>query len=279
VTDSAPDAPDDRRTAPAPARARRRRAVAVAAGLAAAAVFVAGAAVLRDPPRHGGLVILYGDSMSTEASGAFVEALRRDTDAEVITRPVPGASPCDALPQMRDDLALEPTVVVLQYVGNNGSPCMRGPDGRPLTGDALAERTIEDVRAATEMFAERGTRVVLVGGPDAPGLPGGATLRIAEGYHDIAHGWAGRDLGRVRYADAAAAVTDGGRYVDRLPCRDGEGPDEGCVDGEVTVRNPDRIHFCPVEPEGLTCPVPSPGARRFGEEMARVAATALDPDL
>ena len=34
--------------------------------------------------------------------------------------------------------------------------------------------------AAAELFAGDGTRVVLVGGPDAPGLPGGAEAQIAE---------------------------------------------------------------------------------------------------
>ncbi|HET6953340.1 MAG TPA: hypothetical protein VFI47_23365 [Acidimicrobiales bacterium] len=236
------------------------------------------AVAVREPPAPpDGLVILYGDSLSTEASGTFVKELRRTSAAEIITRPVPGASPCDALPAMQADLALAPTVVVIQYVGNNVSPCTRGPGGERLTGDALAARFDADVRAATDMFATAGTRVVLVGGPDAPGLDGGATLAIVDVYERIVTEWAGRDIGRVRYADAAATVTDDHHFVDRLPCEPDEDAAQGCVDGQVVVRTDDRIHFCPAPLDGLTCPVESPGARRFGTEMARVARQALDP--
>ncbi len=246
-----------------------------------ALLLAAGAIVaFREPPAPpGGLVILYGDSLSLEASGGFLDGLAHTTRAEVIMRPMPGKSPCDALGTMRTDLALEPTVVVIQYVGNNGSDCTLGPGGEGLTGRALVERTEADVRTATEMFATQGTRVVLVGGPDAPGLPGDASLGIAEAYNDIVSQWAGRDLGRVRYADAAATVTgpDHG-FAARLPCADDEGPDRGCEDGEVVVRSADRIHFCPVSHNEMVCPVPSPGAWRFGEEMARAVRLALDPD-
>jgi hypothetical protein len=258
----------------------RSRRPAVVAG--AALLLVAGALVLlrRPPERPDGLVILYGDSLSTEASTAFVEELARTSDAEVVVRAVPGEAPCDALGAMRVDVELEPAVVVIQYVGNNATPCTRGPGGERLTGQALVERTEADIRTATELFATAGTRVVLVGGPHAPGLPGDATLEVAEAYNEVVNEWAGRDLGRVRYADAAATVTDPDHgYVDRLPCRDDEGPAEGCVDGEVVVRAEDRIHFCPVTHAELTCPVPAPGAVRFGEEMARVVRVALDPDL
>jgi hypothetical protein len=257
----------------------RRRWAMAALAAAAVVLAVAGVAAWREPPPPPeGLVILYGDSLSLEASVGFVPEMGRITRAEVVLRPKPGESPCDALDDMRADVALAPDVVVIQFVGNNASECVRGPDGEQLTGEALADRFEADVRTATELFAAQGTRVVLVGGPHAPGLPGKASRAIAEAYLDIANEWAGRDLGRVRYADAAAMVTgDDHTFAARLPCRDDEGAAEGCEDGEVTVRNPDRIHFCPVDHDQVICSVPSPGARRFGEEMARVAALALDP--
>jgi hypothetical protein len=219
------------------------------------------------------------DSLSVEAAGDFVHELDRTSRADVVTRPMPGESPCDALDDMRRDAARRPTVVVIQYVGNNASPCMRDEGGKPLTGSALVERTQADMRAATDLFASRGTRVVLVGGPESPGLPGAdATRALPDAYLRIVNEWLG-ELGQVRYADAAATVSgSGGGYAQRLPCRDDEGPHQGCVDGEVVVRADDRIHFCPAPSDGLACPVPSPGARRFGLEMARVARMALDPD-
>ena len=285
--DDAPDAdgpttddaePDDPPTAPSRRRAASRRAVAAGLALVGVAVLAGAIAQREPPPPPEGLVILYGDSLSMEASIGFVPEMNRMAEVELFVRPVPGISPCDALEQMRADVALHPDVVVIQFVGNNASPCVLGSDGEQLTGRALVERFEADVRTATELFATNGTRVVLVGGPHAPGLPSKASLGIADAYNRIVNEWAGRDLGRVRYADAAATVTDEDHmYEDRLPCREDEGPSEGCVEGEVTVRNPDRIHFCPTEFNELVCPEPSPGAVRFGEEMARVAALALDP--
>jgi hypothetical protein len=241
-------------------------------GLAVGAV----ALLRRPPPRPDGLVVLYGDSLSVEAAPAFVDELARTTDAEVIVRAVPAEAPCDAHDDMRNDLALRPTVVVIQFVGNGATSCMLGPDGGRLDRPALVDRTAEDVGAATEMFATRGTRVVLVGGPDVPGLPGNPGLGVSAAYTELVNEWAGRDLGRVRYADAAATVSGPAHgFTDVLPCRDDEGEAEGCVDGRVVVRSGDRIHFCPQAVDGLTCPVPAPGARRFGLEMARVTRMAL----
>jgi hypothetical protein len=265
-----------------PSPTRRQRHPWAWAAAAAAALVVAGVAAVvlhRPAPRPGGLVILYGDSLATEASGDFVHALRRTTDAEVITRVVPAEAPCDALDDMQADVALRPTVVVISYSGNNGTACIRGPGDEVLSGDALVARYDADVRQATELFATAGARVVLVGGPDAPGLPGGASGAIADDYRRIVNEWAGRDLGRVRYVDAGAVVSGpDGAFAAQLPCRTDEGPAQGCAGGEVAVRNPDRIHFCPGHYAGLQCDVASPGARRFGEEMARVTRIALDPD-
>lgn len=255
----------------------RRGAIVVAAVVAVVALVV----VLRRPPDEpAGAVVLYGDSLSVESRDAFLAALDERSDAEVELRVMPGAAPCDVRPT-DDDLAAAPDVVVLQFVGNNESLCTRGPGGEHLTGDALAERYDRDVREIVDRWAEAGSRVVLVGGPEAPGLPGQASAQIAEVYGRIVNEWAGRDLGRVRYADAAAAVSDSAHgFVERLPCRSDEEDAGVCDEGEVTVRAPDRIHLCPapeLDMQTLLCPEPSPGAERYGEEMARVAALALDP--
>jgi hypothetical protein len=285
VDDGGPDtrAGDIRQPTAGGSRASGRRRLPLVVGAIAAAVVAVGAvAVLRRPPaRPDGLVILYGDSLSIEAGGAFLDTLESTTDAEVLLRVAPATSICDARPSMDEDVAAAPEVVVVQYVGNNGSSCTLGPGGERLTGRALADRTEADVRAAVDMWADAGARVVLVGGPEAPGLPGEASGLIADAYNRIVNEWAGRDLGRVRYADAAATVSGPDHaYAQRLPCRAGEGEDEGCEGGEVTVRSSDRIHFCPSEERDAdtgACSVPAPGALRFGEEMARVTALALDP--
>ena len=279
VTDG--DAPGPDRAVVDRPRRPRRRGLALAAVVAAAVVVAAVIGVVRQPPADpDGRVILYGDSLSFEAHGAFAAELAATTRSELVTRVVPGTSPCDHLASMEADRAQRPDVVVIQFVGNNASPCALGPDGQRLVGQALADRTEADVRNAVELWAAAGARVVLVGGPDSPGLPGRAGLQIADAYNRIVNEWAGRDLGRVRYADAAGTVTGPDHeFVRRLPC----GPDEdaatGCEDGEVTVRADDDLHFCPLrwDEDESACSGPSPGAARFGREMARVAALALDP--
>ena len=266
---------------------RRARAGLVVAALVVAAVAVL---VLRrppGPPGAGDRVVLYGDSLSVEAAPAFTAALERDTEAEVRVRSVPGVAPCDLLGDMQADLAdpaLRPDVAVIQFAGNNATECIAPTPGEPapeeerLTGADLAGRYATDVRAAVEAFAAAGTRVVIAGPPPAPGLPGGATDLIEDEYLRIVTEWAGRDIGRVRYADAGATVSEDGEFVDTLPCADGEGAEQGCEDGRIPVRTPDRIHFCPTElTDDLVCPVYSSGAERYADEVARVTTQALDP--
>lgn len=254
-------------------------------GVGALLVLVVAAVAFRRPPGTPGAgdrVILYGDSLSVESGGPFVEAMRRSTDAEVVTRALPGTAPCDAYDAMVADMAdpaTRPDVVVIQYTGNNATDCTQGPDGEPLTGPALAQRYATDTAAAVELFATQGVRVVVAGTVDAPGLPGDAEGLIDDEYLRIVTQWAGRDIGRVRYAPAGETVEgDGGAFVDTLPCLSGETEADGCQGGQIVVRSPDRIHFCPVVTDDLACPDYSSGAERFGSEMSRVATQALSPD-
>jgi hypothetical protein len=91
--------------------------------------------------------------------------------------------------------------------------------------------------------------------------------------------WAGIDIGQLRYAPAGDTVAGDDRaFVRALACLDGEGRADGCEGGQIPVRSPDQVHFCPSSiTDALVCPVYSSGARRYGEEMARVAVQALDP--
>src|SRR5438046_4833575 len=144
------------------ARSRRRPVVAlvaVTALLAAAVVVVAAAG------RTNRRVILYGDSLAFEGRDAFALSLQRGNDVEVVDRTFGGTAICDRLDRMRRDLHdLQPSAVVLEFVGNDVTPCMRGPTGR-LTGDGLLRKYRDDARTATQIFAGAGVRVYWMGAP------------------------------------------------------------------------------------------------------------------
>src|SRR5438034_10038515 len=144
------------------ARSRRRPVVAL---VAVTAVVAAAVVVVAAAGRTNRRVILYGDSLAFEARDAFALSLQRGSDVEVVDRTFGGTAICDRLGRMRRDLHdLQPSAVVLEFVGNNLTPCMRGPNG-PLTGDDLLQKYRDDARSATEVFAGAGVRVYWMGAP------------------------------------------------------------------------------------------------------------------
>lgn len=222
-------------------------------------------------------VLLYGDSLAWEARAA-VELFLNAQDITVQANVIPGTAVCDALPVMDDDLTeVDPEVVVLEFVGNNSSACITEGSDEPLTGQALADRYAADAATATEQLVDHGVQVVWVQPPPSPGLPGGATAMIDQAYVDLVDDWADRAPDQVHYANAGEAVTTpDGSYTDSLPCLDDETPDLGCEDGQITVRNQDRIHFCPDERDDIGCTSTySSGARRFGEAIAQATIPLL----
>jgi hypothetical protein len=240
--------------------------VAVTALLAAAVVVVA-------TGRANRRVILYGDSLAFEARDVFALSLQRGDDVEVVDRTYGGTAICDRLDRMRHDLHdLQPSAVVLEFVGNNVTPCMRGPTG-PLTGEDLLRKYRDDARAATGIFAGAGVRVYWIGAPSTATTEEPVFAGVRHGYQAESGRltFATPPLPRVRYVDAGLAVLDGGRFAATLPCLPSEGAGEGCVDGHIPVRALDGLHFCPVRagPGDDRCPIYSGGAVRFGLAMAQ----------
>ena len=218
-------------------------------------------------------VILYGDSLAFESRDFFALALQSGSDVEVVDRTFGGTAICDRLDRMRRDLHdLQPTAVVLEFVGNNVTDCMRGPNG-PLAGDELVQKYRDDARIATEIFAGVGVRVYWMGAPSIATAPADDFTDVRSGYEQEASRltFATPPLPRVRYVDAGQAVLEGGRFTATMPCLPSEGPGEGCVDGRIPVRALDGLHFCPVRTSegGDRCPVYSSGAARFGLAMAQ----------
>jgi hypothetical protein len=255
--------------------AMQARRATPAVAVVAITVLLAGAlvAVVLSPPRR---VILYGDSLASEARDWFTLAIADGGAGEVVDRTFGGSAICDWLDKMRGDArAFHPAAVVFEFVGNNATNCVHAPTGVPLTGAALAQRYRDDARRATAIFAGLGVRVYWMGAPAvAPSSPSAAVdiVAVQRAEAEEAAGWTFGEppFDRVRFVDAGRAVLDHGRYAPTLPCLASETAADGCVGGRITVRADDGVHFCPtgvVRPDGR-CPVYSSGAARFGFAMA-----------
>jgi hypothetical protein len=233
----------------------QRRFVPILA-LAVAALAVAGCGAPSSPPPPRPVVILYGDSLSWEARAAFDFSM--GGGVAVVHRNFPGLAPCDLLPSMAADAALlQPRAVVLEFAGNSLTPCMSG-----VTQSTLVGKYAVDVARAATTFTSRGIAVYLMGAPLLPGWSFDPTTGLRATYTAVA-----AQSPLASFTDAGASVLDRGAYTATLPCRPGEGPAAGCAGGLITVRSPDRVHFCPVLTTG-PCPVWSSGAWRFGAAMA-----------
>lgn len=219
-------------------------------------------------PAHPGpiRVAVYTDSLGFEARGVVIVKLAA-AGLDVRYSGRPGTAPCDwtTPDHMGADAAWAPDVVVLEFSGNNATPCTVGPAG-PLTGTALVDsyaRSADEVmryfpsaRVFFASFPVRRARFV-------SGDPTDTELNAL---------WASmpRRYRNARFVDAAPAVLDDGRYADTLPCRPGEPScGVGAPPGRVKVRNDDGLHFCPVKIVGpWVCNAYSPGAVRYGSALA-----------
>jgi acetyl esterase/lipase len=219
-------------------------------------------------------VVLYGDSLASEAQTHFKVALASAGITDVHARTFGGTALCDWLDEMRvDAVDLRPSVAVIEFSGNAFTPCMQDSSGAPLRGDAYYAKYHADAVEALRTFSATNTRVILVGAPVS-------RRAVEERRRD-----AGRlnalyaslaTVGGAEYAHAGAAVLDRGRFTAALECLPAE-PCTGGTDASGTpinaVRAPDGVHFCPAALEaidGVTgeCPVWSSGAFRFGTAMA-----------
>jgi len=213
--------------------------------------------------RPGPRVILYGDSLALEASEDFSDRVTDGTDLEVTVRAFGGTAICDWLIPMQEDAEkLDPVAVVIEFVGNRRTDCMREPDGDFLTEDAAVEKYQRDLDVALHTWLPREVPVYLVAPPGAVGEAEPVPL------HAVYAGAAERAGRAVELIDAAAVLraTDG-IYRERLPCLPSEGADDGCRDGTIAVRASDGVHFCDAH-DGSACAGYASGAFRFARAMA-----------
>jgi lysophospholipase L1-like esterase len=258
---------------PVPRRVRRWHLVAPGPAAALVTVITLVAVVLtacsNDPP----IVALYTDSLGAQAEPFFADQLRGEARIRGVT--VPGAALCDALDAIGEEAERRRArLAVIQFSGNNVTPCTQGPDGAPLEGAALVDRYEADARRAVELLAGAGVPIYFVGSP--PTTVSDAATRINERYRQIADETA-QNGGEVFFVDAhTTVIADDATFTRTLPCLPFETEVQGCEGGRIVVRAPDGVHFCPtVTGEDPHCPVWSSGAYRFGSAMAAPVLAAL----
>jgi hypothetical protein len=222
----------------------------VAILLTAALLFSAAGCGDDDPD----VVAIYGDSLSADAQDylkIYAAADGRSLEPGFFW----GTAPCDWVDDIQQRAPEEePVAIVLAFAGNNVTPCTGG-----ATGNDLANEYERDLRTATKAATDAGAHVVLVGPPDmnAPLYTEMAPL-IRERMQNIAD-----EMDDTEYVDGTELLSPDG-YADQLRCDADLGEDaaHGCVDGMITVRDPDGVHWDKPGDDGY-----SAGANRWARTI------------
>jgi hypothetical protein len=163
-------------------------------------------------------------------------------------------------------------MVVIAFTGNTFTACSQRFGSTPAPAE-MARLYAEDLQWVLEKLSVLGTRVLLVGAPpniDANDVTYWTPVNAV--WEDAAARWSSGGMD-ISYADAGAVLSEAGAWAATLPCLPSEGPERGCTDGQIAVRAPDRLHFCPtLAPTSYgviaDCPVWSSGAWRYGQAVA-----------
>lgn len=218
-------------------------------------------------------VTLFADSLGFESAQNVTdlvgESVRFDSSS------LPGVAMCDLIGALERAPEKAPDVAVLQFSGNNLTPCMKDADGNELSDAAVVDKYAADVDRVISILRSRGSRIVLAAAPRT------AFTERAEEVNTIyswtAIKWHARGE-PVSYVDTAALLlTPNREFAARLPCLPDENAEQGCApDGTIAVRSVDGTHFCPLDTGGKTvCPVWSSGAHRFGLTLANAIRNEL----
>ena len=179
-----------------------------------------------------GAVALYGDSLSVEAE-PYLKLLAADADRPLEGSWYLGAAPCDWVNAVNEEARRKPAYAVFAFAGNKGNSC-----GTATSGPALVDNYEQALRGEIQVMLDAGAEVVLVGPPDfdLAGYTETAPLlrEMMEGLAD--------EFERTSYVDGRKNLSPDG-FVMQMPCLDNEDADRGCVDGRITVRNTDGVHF------------------------------------
>ena len=218
--------------------------------------------VAPEPPT----VIVYGDSLSSEASGQLDSQLQTAFPGwRVIVRSQGGAALCDYKPQMQDDATLEADLVIIQFSGNYFTPCTNGS----------VDNYFWDAGWAINLWHERNTPVLFVGGLSRVGQPAGigTTGGTFKWWAEYTAAWG------TRFVDASTFLVEDGIYKQTLPCYASE--EESCTadNDRINARNTDGSHLCNALGSGglgnIPCPDYASGAYRFALAIVRAAAAMI----
>lgn len=213
-------------------------------------------------------IAYFGDSLTAESHGQLAFTFGPGYHLEF--QSFGGTALCDYRDRIVAAARTHPAAVVLAFSGNAGTECIR-PFAATLAGQEARYRW--DATLLAHDLAALGVPLVLVGAPPVIG-PRADVNTI---YRTLA----AENPRWVHFVDAGAAVAaPDGSWTATLPCRPFEAADPGafgCQDGQIPVRSPDRLHFCPTwaildgfarNPTDAPCPLYSAGALRYSQAVA-----------
>ena len=241
------------------------------------------------------LVLVYGDSLITQSQSMIDFQLGLE-QVDAVTASFPGTAICDWTSLIASQAeALHPRLVVIEFSGNNYTPCMAGI----TTPAAVASKYESDLSYLLWRLHLLGIPLLVATGPvllEANGQtisrsPDLSLGQLPQGYSqapdDItpmyesfvswwqAQGWA---VGLIQSGAAVETASGGWTYV--LPCLSFETAAMGCSNGQIIVRAPDLHHLCPGDiqmssPDAGDCSAWSSGAWRFAAAISTAVAYRL----
>lgn len=220
---------------------------------------------------------MWGDSIGMQSAPYVNYFLGLSGKAVGRNHTFPGTAMCDWFSDIRSELnpanrsGFHPQAIVMVFRGVGYTACVRDRNGVPLTGQALINKYAADAATIIGIASKAKVPVYFASTPiyraQASLYVGDTPLGVMESTLPA------RNPGKkVRFIDAALSVELNGHYTDTLPCLPGEACSGHWPKGTntVVVREADGGHFCPVKEVSTgnsfgstTCPVYSPGARRY----------------
>lgn len=224
--------------------------------------------------------LVYGDSIMFESYWTLYGKFNAKKGWTAYMHAYPGFALCDWQDELEQELALyHPQIVSIETQGNTYTNCMRDSNGNlPAYGSqAWKDKYRADFNKFFATATAAGSKVLYF-----KALPRGDGNPAYKALDSIAQQEAGKFHGVSISAKARNSVTKTGKFTWTKKCYAFETAAMGCnaATNQITVRNPDGIHLCPVayptnESFLAGCSVYSGGAYRFGKTM--FAATISPP--